>query len=84
MSFGGVPVFVGRGMSDDFMMAAESSNLFFGTGLLNEDWNQVAVVDMSEVDLSQNVRIGMRFTAATQIGCCDDIVTYNFDPSILS
>ncbi len=76
LSFGGIPVFVGRGMSDDFIMASESSNIFFGTGLLNEDWNEVRVVDMSNVDLSQNVRIAMRFTAGVAIGCCDDVVTY--------
>tara|TARA_R100001463_G_scaffold33802_4_gene74653 strand:- start:2661 stop:3662 length:1002 start_codon:yes stop_codon:yes gene_type:complete len=75
LSFGGIPVFVGRGMSDDFMMAAESSNLFFGTGLMS-DYNEVRTIDMSETDGSQNVRIVMRFTAGMAIGCCDDVVTY--------
>ena len=62
-------------MSDDVMMAAESTNLFFGTGLLS-DYQEVRVIDMSPTDGSQNVRIVMRFTAAVQIGCCDDVVTY--------
>jgi len=75
LSFGGIPVFVGRGMSDDFLMAAESSNLFFGTGLLS-DYSEVRVIDMSATDGSQNCRVVMRFTAGMAIGCCDDVVTY--------
>jgi len=57
------------------MIAAEKSNLFFGTGLLN-DTNEVKVIDMSDIDGSQNVRIIMRFTAGVQYGIVSDIVTY--------
>ena len=75
LSFGGIPIFVGRGMSDDVMMAAESSNLFFATGLLS-DYNEVRVIDMTPLDGSQNVRLVMRFTAAAAIGVGADVVYY--------
>ena len=75
LSFGGIPIFVGRGMSDDVMMAAQSSNLFFATGLLS-DYNEVRVIDMTPMDGSQNVRLIMRFTAAAAIGVGADVVYY--------
>lgn len=75
LSFGGIPIFVGRGMSDNTMMAAQSSNLFFATGLLN-DYNEVRVIDMTPIDGSQNVRLVMRFTAAAAIGVGADVVYY--------
>ena len=57
------------------MVAARSSNLFFGTGLL-DDRNEVKVIDMSDIDGSQNVRVIMRYTAGTQIGVGADCVLY--------
>jgi hypothetical protein len=47
------------------MVLAPKSNLYFGTGILN-DQNEVKVIDMSDVDGSQNVRVIMRFTAGVQ------------------
>ena len=58
------------------MVAAEKSNLFFGTGLLN-DMNEVKVIDMADIDGSQNVRVVMRFTAGIQYGIGSDIVLYS-------
>ena len=75
LTFGGIPIFVARGMSDNTMVAAETSNLFFGTGLLS-DYNEVRVIDQTPIDGSQNVRIVMRFTAAVQIGICANVVYY--------
>ena len=75
LTFGGIPIFVARGMSDNTMIAAESSNLFFGTGLLS-DYNEVRTIDQTPIDGSQNVRIVMRFTAAVQIGVGADVVYY--------
>ena len=57
-------------------MAAEKSNLYFGTGLLS-DHNEVKVIDMADIDGSQNVRIVMRFTAGIQHGIGSDIVLYS-------
>jgi len=73
--FDGIPVVVGQGLPASSMMAAQKSNLFFGTGLLN-DTNEVKVLDMSNLDGSQNVRVIMRFTAAVQMGINSDVVIY--------
>lgn len=75
LTFGGVPVFVARGMSDNSMIAAEKSNLFFGTGLMS-DYNEVRTIDQTPITGSQNVRIIMRFTAAAQIGVGANVVYY--------
>jgi hypothetical protein len=75
LTFGGIPIFVARGMSDNTMVAAETSNLFFGTGLLS-DYNEVRTIDQTPIDGSQNVRIVMRFTAAVQIGIGANVVYY--------
>ena len=75
LSFDGIPVVVGQGLPAHSMMAAQKSNLFFGTGLLN-DTNEVKVLDMSDLDGSQNVRVIMRFTAAVQMGINSDVVIY--------
>jgi hypothetical protein len=73
--FDGVKIFVAHGLANNFMMAAQKSNLYFGTGLLS-DHNEVKVIDMSEIDGSQNVRIVMRFTAGVQYGFGSEIVLY--------
>jgi len=75
LSFDGVKIFVANGLADNYMVAAEKSNLFFGTGLLS-DANEVKVLDMGDLDGSQNVRIVMRFTATVQYGIGSDIVLY--------
>ena len=74
--FDGVKLFVANGLSDNTAICAEKSNLFFGTGLLNDLTNEVKVLDMADLDGSQNVRIIMRMTAAVQYGNVEDIITY--------
>ena len=74
--FDGIPVVAIRGAAAGTIIAAEKSNLFFGTGLLS-DQNEVRVIDMSETDGSQNVRVVMRYTAGVQIGIGSDIVYYS-------
>jgi len=71
--FDGIPVVAIRGAAAGTIIAAEKSNLFFGTGLLN-DLNEVRVIDMAENDGSQNVRVVMRFTAGVQYAQVNDIV----------
>jgi hypothetical protein len=71
--FDGIPVIPCRGAADDMIIAAEKSNLFFGTGILS-DLNEVRVIDMAETDGSQNVRVVMRFTAGVQYAQVSDIV----------
>jgi hypothetical protein len=75
LTFDGVKIFVANGLADNYMMAAQKSNLYFGTGLLS-DHNEVRVIDESEILGSQNVRIVMRFTAGVQYGIGSDIVLY--------
>ena len=75
LSFDGISVVVAQGMPANSMIAAQKSNLFFGTGLLN-DTNEVKVIDMADLDGSQNVRVVMRFTAAVAIGISSDVVLY--------
>lgn len=80
LNFQGTPLFVASGLGDNVMVAAETSNLFFGTGLL-ADHNEVKVLDMSDLDGSDNVRVVMRFTAGVQYGTVEDIVTYGITNS---
>jgi len=75
LTVNGVKIFVCPGMSDDKMVAAQRSNLFFGTGLLSS-LNEVRVLDMQDLDGSQNVRFVMRMTAGVQFGVAEDIVLY--------
>jgi hypothetical protein len=75
LSFDGVKIFVANGLADNYMMAAQKSNLYFGTGLLS-DHNEVKIIDMSDIDGSQNCRVVMRFTAGVQYGIGSDIVLY--------
>ena len=76
LSFDGINIFVDKGLADNTMVAAQKSNLYFGTGILN-DQNEVKVIDMSDIDGSQNVRIIMRFTAGVQHVFGGDIVLYS-------
>ena len=75
LTFDGVKLFVANGLADNTAIAAEKSNLYFGTGLL-ADHNEVKVIDMADIDGSQNVRVVMRFTAGVQYGIVSDIVSY--------
>jgi len=75
LSYDGVKIFVGEGLAANTAIAAEKSNLYFGTGLLSDN-NEVKVIDMADIDGSENVRVVMRFTAGVQYGIVSDIVTY--------
>jgi len=75
LSFDGVKIFVADGLAANTAIAAEKSNLYFGTGLLSDN-NEVKVIDMADIDGSENVRVVMRFTAGVQYGIVSDIVTY--------
>ena len=73
LSFDGVKIQHAPGMPSDHIIAGEASNLYFGTGLLS-DHNEVKVIDMADLDGSQNVRVIMRFTAGVQYGIGSDLV----------
>lgn len=77
LTFEGIKVFKAPGMPADHIVAAEKSNLFFGTALL-EDMGQTSakVLDMSDLDGSDNVRIVLRFQAGVQYGVSADLTLY--------
>ena len=75
LQFDGIQIALATGLSDNDAVAAQKSNLFFGTGLMS-DQNEVKVIDMADLDGSQNVRVVMRFTAGIQHGIGDEVVLY--------
>ena len=72
LSFEGIKVQLAPGMPSDHIVAGQRSNLYFGTGLLS-DHNEVKLLDMADLDGSQNVRVIMRFTAGVQYGIGSDL-----------
>jgi hypothetical protein len=74
-NFNGIDLVLCPGMTASKLVAAQKSNLFFGTGLMS-DTNEVKVIDMANIDGSQNYRIIMRYTAGVQFGVGQDIVYY--------
>jgi hypothetical protein len=75
MNFNGVELALCPGLPASAMVAAQKSNLFFGTGLMS-DYNQVKVLDMEDLDGSQNFRVIMRYTADTVFGIGNDIAIH--------
>lgn len=73
MDFEGVKLFVANGLNSGQMVAAEKDNLMFGTGLAS-DFSTVKVLDLADIDGSQNVRVVMRFTAGVQYAIGSEIV----------
>jgi len=74
-NFNGIDIVMCPGMSSNTIVAAQKSNLHFGTGLLS-DQQEVRVLDMANIDGSQNYRIVMRYTAGIQFGIGQDIVYF--------
>ena len=75
LSFDGIPIFLANGMDNNKGLLAQTSNLHFATGLLN-DMNTVKVIDTAETLGDENVRVIMRFTADAKYGFAEDLVTY--------
>ena len=80
LTFDGIPIFVANGLAANTAIAAETSNLFFGCGLLN-DANEIRILDMSATDGSQNVRFVLRAGMAVNYHSVSDIVTYGITNS---
>ena len=55
------------------MVAGEKDNLMFGCGLQN-DQNLVKLIDLADIDGSQNVRVVMRYSAAVQYAIGAELV----------
>jgi hypothetical protein len=73
--YDGVKIFLANGLASNTALLSQTSNLFFATGLMNE-MNECKVIDLSDIDGSQNVRVVMRFTADAKYGFASDVVTY--------
>ena len=71
--FEGYKIAVCPGMADDQLVAAEKSNLFFGTDLLS-DATRITLMDMAQLDGSDNMRLVARYSAGVQTGIGADIV----------
>ena len=78
-----VPVFEGitiqpcPGMPDNQLVAAETSNLFFGTDLISDMGASMRMLDMSNLDGSDNLRVVAKFSGGVQIGIGADAVQQN-------
>lgn len=75
LMFDGVALFVVNGLAANTAICAQTANLYFGTGLM-DDMATVKVIDTSETLGDENVRVIMRYTAGVQIGAIEDVVTY--------
>jgi hypothetical protein len=71
--FEGVKIAVCQGMPDNQMVAAQKSNLFFGTDLIS-DHSEIRMLDMADLDGSDNIRVVAKFTGGVQHGVGADIV----------
>ena len=71
--FEGYKIAVCPGMADNQLVAARKSNLFFGTDLLS-DHTRITLMDMAQLDGSDNMRLVARYSAGVQTGVGADIV----------
>jgi len=74
-NFEGTKLVLAPGMGADKMIAARKSNLFFATDLVS-DMAEVKVIDMTENDGSDNVRLVMKYNAGVGYANGSDIVYY--------
>tara|TARA_R110002012_G_scaffold67049_2_gene174988 strand:- start:1295 stop:2212 length:918 start_codon:yes stop_codon:yes gene_type:complete len=71
--FEGYKIAVCPGMLDNQLVAAQKSNMFFGTDLLS-DSTRISLLDMSSVSGSDVIRLVARYSAGVQTGVGADIV----------
>jgi hypothetical protein len=65
--FEGIKIAVCPGVATNTMWAGTKSNAFFGTSL-SSDLTEVKVLDMADLDGSNNIRMVARWTAGVQVG----------------
>ena len=71
--FEGIRIFVCNGMIDNQMVFAQTSNLYAGTSLLS-DTTRINILDMANLDASENLRCVARYALGVQTGVGADIV----------
>ncbi len=72
--FEGITIQPCPGMPDNKMVAAEKSNLFYGTDLISDNTN-IKMLDMSDLDGSDNMRVVAKFSGGVQVGIGADVVS---------
>ena len=72
--FEGYKIAVCNGMANDQLVAAEKSNLFFGTDVISDQTANIKLMDMSALDGSDNMRLVARYSGGVQLGIGADIV----------
>ena len=71
--FEGYKIAVCPGMLDNQVVAAQKSNMFFGTDLLS-DQTRISLLDMNPIEGSDVIRLVVRYSAGVQTGVGADIV----------
>ena len=71
--FEGTKIAICPGIEDDVMYAGRKSNIFFGTSL-QSDLTEIRVLDMADLDGSDNIRMIAKWTAGVQVGVPGDFV----------
>tara|TARA_A100001201_G_scaffold78603_2_gene70440 strand:+ start:371 stop:1294 length:924 start_codon:yes stop_codon:yes gene_type:complete len=71
--FEGYKIAVCPGLPDNQLVAAQKSNLYYGTDLLS-DSTRINLLDMSTLDGSDNIRCVARYSGGVQTGVGADIV----------
>ena len=74
--YDGVPVVNCPGMTSTDMILTTKSNLIFGTSLYSE-LNEASIIDMSQIDGSQNSRVILRGSGGCALGSGSEIVLYS-------
>jgi hypothetical protein len=70
--FNGISIARTNGMSDNELVAAQKSNLFFGTDLVS-DTTEIRLLDMTMLDGSNNIRLVAKYSGGIQHGIGADI-----------
>jgi len=71
--FEGLALAVVDGLPAQNIVAARKSNLIYGTDLIG-DSAALKMLDMSDIDGSDNIRVICKYTAGTQVGLGAEVV----------
>jgi len=71
--FEGIKLAVCPGMTNDTIVAAQKSNMFFWTDLIS-DATRIQLMDMAQLDGSDNMRMVARFSGGVQTAIGGDVV----------
>ena len=77
LTFNGLPIMMCPGLPDNHVIATYRDNLVYACSVMS-DMSEVKVIDMSDIDGSDNVRIVMKMAAVASYKYAEDIVTYGF------